>query len=313
MATWNTATITNKGLALLAKLTEGTVLSLLRAVAGAGYVDQSVLLEQTEVTDEKQELSFSTQSYPEEGKCSVPVKLDNTGVSTGYNVRQIGVYAFDPDEEEILFLIAQSEDQEGTEVKPESEMPGFSASWEFFIEYGQADGVTVNVDPSNSVTVQEAQTMVETHNKSKDPHQGVLVTYEKFRDHVNEKSNPHGVTKEQIGLGNVENTSDASKYVAFASKANEAAKLSYNIIIRFNGGQSEGSNMFTFNGSSTKSLNITPSKIGAAREDHTHTSDDLAGMLASGPMVLSSNQYGTELPASGVPGQIFFLKVLEGE
>lgn len=33
------------------------------------------------------------------------------------------------------------------------------------------------------------------------------------RDHIANKSNPHGVTKAQIGLGNVDNTSDADKHV----------------------------------------------------------------------------------------------------
>lgn len=33
-------------------------------------------------------------------------------------------------------------------------------------------------------------------------------------NHVNNKANPHGVTKEQLGLGNVNNTSDANKPVS---------------------------------------------------------------------------------------------------
>lgn len=311
MANWNSdnATITNKGLALLAKVTEGTVLSLLRAVAGSGYVDPGTLQEQTEVTDVKQELSFSTQSYPEERKCAVPIRLVNTGLTTGYNARQIGLYAFDPDDGEILFLIAQSEDQAGTEVKPESEMPGFSVSWEFFIEYGSADGVTVAVDPSNTVTVQEAQNMVENHNKDTNPHAGVLVSKGTFEAHTGATGNVHGLTKEDLGLDKVDNTTDASKHVAFASSANEAAKVKYNIIIRLKGGRTEGTDQFTFDGSVTKSINITAAKIGAAAEGHAHTAEDLKDMLASGPMVLSSNQYGTELPATGVAGQIFFLKV----
>lgn len=37
--------------------------------------------------------------------------------------------------------------------------------------------------------------------------------------------------------------------------------------------------------------------------------DGLANLLASGPMVLSSDQYGTTLPSAGTPGRIFFKKV----
>ena len=33
------------------------------------------------------------------------------------------------------------------------------------------------------------------------------------RNHIGNKSNPHGVTKAQVGLGNVDNTADSSKVV----------------------------------------------------------------------------------------------------
>ena len=36
--------------------------------------------------------------------------------------------------------------------------------------------------------------------------------------HTNNSSNPHNVTKAQVGLGNVDNTADSSKIVASASK-----------------------------------------------------------------------------------------------
>lgn len=42
-------------------------------------------------------------------------------------------------------------------------------------------------------------------------------------DHTTRKDNPHGVTKAQVGLGNVDNTSDASKPVSTAQAAAIAA------------------------------------------------------------------------------------------
>jgi hypothetical protein len=38
-------------------------------------------------------------------------------------------------------------------------------------------------------------------------------------DHISNKSNPHGVTKSQVGLGNVDNTSDANKPISTATQA----------------------------------------------------------------------------------------------
>lgn len=42
--------------------------------------------------------------------------------------------------------------------------------------------------------------------------------------HVDDKENPHGVTKTQIGLGNVNNTADSDKTVKHAGTADSATK-----------------------------------------------------------------------------------------
>lgn len=44
------------------------------------------------------------------------------------------------------------------------------------------------------------------------------------------------------------------------------------LAIQLNGGTTEGTNKFTFNGSAAKTVNITPSEIGAAAASHTHNS-----------------------------------------
>lgn len=44
--------------------------------------------------------------------------------------------------------------------------------------------------------------------------------------HVGNKSNPHGVTKAQVGLGNVDNTADANKNVKYATSAGSASSAS---------------------------------------------------------------------------------------
>lgn len=152
MNVWENSVITEKGLSLLAKLTAGNTLAITRAVTGAGYVTPGLLQGQTEVTDPKQELKFRVVTYPEVGKCATPVYLNNDGLTASYTANQVGMFATDPDEGEVLFLITQAASGNGTMIPSETEMPGYSAEWTFYIQYGQADGVTVEVDPANSVT-----------------------------------------------------------------------------------------------------------------------------------------------------------------
>ena len=220
-----------------------------------------------------------------------------------------------------IFIVSQESSGEGTEVPAESDMPGFSAEWTFYLQYGQADGVEVAVDPSNTVNEEEVQAMIDAHNTVEDPHAGVLVKKTDLMAHVVNQKNPHGVTKDQVGLGNVDNTADSQKYVAFASEAGAANKVKYSVIIRFNGGRTEGTDMWTYDGATSRSINITPEKIGAAKADHTHTAADVgaipadggtvAGPLTLGGMLIRTEgvHYGDTLPAPGNKGRLFFKRV----
>lgn len=162
MNIWANAVITEKGLALLAKLTQGNTLDIVEAVTGAGFVTPGLLMKQTEVLDPKQTLKAKPVSYPDTGRCDLPLVLTNEGLDTGYEATQVGVFAIDPDEGKILFFISQSIDAEkGTTVPGETEMPGYSAEWTFRLQYGQADGVNVTVDPSNTVSPEELKNYID--------------------------------------------------------------------------------------------------------------------------------------------------------
>ena len=244
MSKWEKGVMTAKGNALLTKLHSGTTLSITRAVTGAGAVTSDELRNLTAIPDERQALAFSTKSYPEDGKIAVPLKLTNIGVTEEYKITCVGIYAMDPDEGEILYMAAKTVNGQEVTVPTPAENPSFTYVWTFYVKYGQADNVEITVDPSTAVTVEEMQAVL--------------------ADHSEDTSNPHGVTAEQIGLGNVENTRDAEKYVAFASDAGTANKIKNSMVIRVNGGRTEGTDMFTYNGSAGKSINLTPEKLGVA-------------------------------------------------
>lgn len=157
MSVWEPGVMTEKGNALLTKLHSGTTLSITRAVAGAGSVTSDEMRSLTSIPDERQEMTFSTKSYPVENQCAVPLKLTSTGVTEGYKATAIGIYAFDPDEGEILYMAAKAVEGKELDVPSEAEHSAFSAVWTFYVKYGQADGVTITVDPSNSVTMADLE------------------------------------------------------------------------------------------------------------------------------------------------------------
>jgi hypothetical protein len=162
MNVWNNAVITDKGLALQSKMMAGTSLQITRAIAGSGYVTPGLLQSQTEVIDPKAELEFRAVSYPEYGKCKLPLFLSNDNIEEGFKVRMIYLMAMDPDEGEIVFFVAQSVNpDEGTVVPSAEEMPGYSSEWTFYFQFGRADGVTVMVDPTGYVSREEMEAYVD--------------------------------------------------------------------------------------------------------------------------------------------------------
>lgn len=152
MNIWSNAVITTAGLNLLAKLVAGNSLAITTAKAGAGFVTPGLLMSQTDVTDIRQELTFSAVAYPSDGKCMLTCRLNNTNLETAYTAMQIGIYATDPDVGEILFFIAQSTENEGTPVPSKTEMGNYNAEWNFTFRYGLADNIDVTVDPAGAVT-----------------------------------------------------------------------------------------------------------------------------------------------------------------
>lgn len=92
-----------------------------------------------------------------------------------------------------------------------------------------------------------------------------------------------GVTSNvQTQLNGKASSSHTHNYAGSSSAggaATSAAKVNNNLVVKLNSGTTEGTNMFTFNGSAAKTVNITPSAIGAAASSHTH---NYAGSSSAG-------------------------------
>ena len=73
------------------------------------------------------------------------------------------------------------------------------------------------------------------------------------------------------GASNAAAGNHTHNYAGSSSAGGAANSVKTNLIIKLNGGSTEGTNLFTFNGGTAKTVNITPSAIGAAASSHgTH-------------------------------------------
>ena len=97
--------------------------------------------------------------------------------------------------------------------------------------------------------------------------------------HVTAGTNP--TTLAGYGITDAAAKNHSHNYAGSASAGGAANSVANSIAIKLNGGTTEGTNLFTFNGSAAKTINITPSGIGAAAAKHTHQSADIVSLDAA--------------------------------
>ena len=151
MAIFKTGVLTKKGQALIAKSqASGSGIELTRAVTGAGeYADISVsgLEQRTELVDQRQEFGFSDISTVDgnESIAVITVVLHNQGLGRLYYLNELGIYANDPDEGEVLYTLLVSEGNL-IYMPPDNETGGVSTITErIYIEVANAGSTSINM------------------------------------------------------------------------------------------------------------------------------------------------------------------------
>lgn len=154
---WNCVK-TDKGLALEAKTIAGATVALTKCVSGSGKVSVVDLRQQTAVSNQKQDLSL--QSINIDGsKYSIRTVLTNTSLNAGYSLYQIGFYATDPQEGEILFALAQLDTAKAIPSKDES--PGYAIEFTFTFENSGAANIDISLDTSGFVMLGTVEDMID--------------------------------------------------------------------------------------------------------------------------------------------------------
>ena len=137
---WNNAAVTPEGFNLQAELLQGGGIEFTR-VTGAN-------------ADGNNKITLSMQpSTVANARITVPVLLSNTSLSEGFQMTQLRFYAKGTGgapEYEILYAVAQ--DTEGDYIPSSSESPGFTIDWSYTFQFGNADNVTVELDPAGLVS-----------------------------------------------------------------------------------------------------------------------------------------------------------------
>lgn len=136
---------TKKGLTLAAKLTAGETLKITRVVAGAGETAQTA-----SALSQIRQTATVGRPLRREDTTTLPVTLAAGLAETAYTLRELGVYAQDPDEGEILYKVYRLSEPVG--IAPNSRLV-----LRFYLEetVSQDLNVTVNCAPAGLVLEKE--------------------------------------------------------------------------------------------------------------------------------------------------------------
>lgn len=144
--------ITNNGNDLLTRWVEGKNLHITRAAAGQGRVEQTAMLAQSALVNEKQTVSIVSNTPAEKGQ---RLKLQVTAqAAVGYNLNQFGVWARLDEEEDQMIALFQTDTDIGIEIPSKEAMPDFVYTFYGLLAFSNQGNLTVKIDAAAVVTAE---------------------------------------------------------------------------------------------------------------------------------------------------------------
>lgn len=159
MASFNPTIITSKGHALMAKIMAGTATPKFSKVSVSDYqyASGTNYEDLTSLSGIKQTALVSAISKINNAAVKVSAALSNADLVTGYYLRNIGLYAIDPQEGEILYSITTAIQPDW--IPPNSGISASSILIDLITVVSNASNISVDVDPNATATVSQIQAL----------------------------------------------------------------------------------------------------------------------------------------------------------
>lgn len=166
MGAFKSAVITTKGQALLAKVVAGTCKLEFTKIAVSENTLSGDLASKTGIGTVKQSEKVASVVRQNGANVKVSASFSNETLGAGYYVRNIGLYATDPSDGEILYSISVADESEATAdwMPPFNGIGVSSLLVDLVTAVSNASSVEVTVDPSAGATVAQITNLQEQIN-----------------------------------------------------------------------------------------------------------------------------------------------------
>lgn len=186
MPNWNGLVLTKKGQLLQAKVGTGVVLALTKMKLGSGVLPEGTSLEDlTDLVTPEQNVGIASKEVLTDQKiCKISATITNVGLSAGYYVRELGVFANDPDDGEILYAVTS--DSAPDYLPKEGGSTAVTQEFAVYIAASNASDVNVSIDPGALATMGYVETAIADHNSLATAHENRFKLFEKIADFGND-------------------------------------------------------------------------------------------------------------------------------
>lgn len=244
--------LTNSGKSLIIRGMDGETITFTRFKVGDGELEGRDPAELDDLINTLITFSIDSIDTSNEGFITLVGHFDNSGLSGDFRWRELGIFAEGEDNVEWLYAYANDGDNAGVIRRAQSDVV-VEQTVTLIVAVGDAESVEAIVTPSN-----------------------LYASKADFDAHVADVSNPHSVTKAQVGLGNVPNVttnnqtptwSASSTYNDIASGQTLSAILART--------QKAATTLYSHINSTGNPHMMTPAQIGAAAEHHEHDAAEI--------------------------------------
>ena len=173
MADWSGAIMTKQGRALEAKVTAGICkLELTKLKVGDGEPHE--IESMTDLAAPKLDIGISSISPTDAGICDIEGVITNAELEKGFYMRELGIYATDPEEGEILYAVDTDSHADYLQAKGSSTT--LSVGLHVQVVITNADSVMAIIDPKGLTT----RTDLAAHDESDAAHENRFKLFEKI-------------------------------------------------------------------------------------------------------------------------------------
>lgn len=246
-----TLNLTNAGLNVLLRALAGDKIIFTRAQIGNGEAQAPATAEA--LSNPLLELPIQAIEVSATN-VTLQTKFNNSAVEAGFRHTETGIWVQDQDDASAEVLYAYG-------TQPEATADYISAGGDNILETQMDFLVFVGESTNISAIISESL---------------VYASAADLKAHIEDKGNPHGVTAEQVGLGNVPNVSTNDQAPTYTeAKALADLTSGEKLSVAFGKLKKAVASLIAHIGNKNNPHEVRPEQIGAAEESHEHTATDI--------------------------------------